>query len=1097
MHSSCRIGLAALLLAVAGCTPDGQKPAATAEQVRQTQAILDSAAFVPPPRSISDVTARLDSELRRRRPEPAGTGESVDEGVDEAEAPAAPVAPRLESPTQSTRRLQARPDRPAEELPAFRAAPAYAQRAASAFAEARMPEFLAARRAAAAAAREAKLADLPNYLDQLAAAEVSYGDPETAITLYTEASQLAAASRNQRGVPDKQGFAFGTAAQSVRLLASRGRIAEAEAGLVRMRQLLRQMPDSVQSDDWAARFAGVEADILSAHGKRTAAEGKLREAIRLMEAMEQRRKSAVVAPRNPVAYISWHINFRSQLAANPRDQGRYAEAEAVSRQAMSDTLEAYGPYSLNVILRGTNLAGILQEQGRFAEVEKLTGTLIEIGRRLELRANSNAMGSARSTNASAMFMQGRHADAVAAYESWQRDLSDFPRERAANFDRNRNYAASLAMVGRAGEALPILDRDIAWRQQRGSSNAFAMATPRAMRGMARAKTGDRTGALEDFRAAGVALERGPQGEAASAEGTAGAAQVLRRLAIAGMVEFYAGVPAGSVPGLDATAEAFRLADVVRGLSVQGAIEAMNTRAGVRDPALAELVRREQDIAQESVAFQGTLTNLVSLPQAQRNRNAEEAVRKRVDDLQAERTKTVEEIRQRFPAYDELRRPRPPTIANTRSRLAPNEALLSYFTTAEATYVWAVRRSGPVGFAKSAMGSAEIAAAVSALRRSLEPNAETLGDIPAFDTVLAHRLYQMLVAPVAAAIGNADTLVIAPHGILGELPLGLLVTKPTPVPADRPGETMFAAYAKVPWLVRDAAIVQVPSVAAFQTLRAIPAPAAGRRAFAGFGDPWFNPQQAAEGRAASLVAVAPPAGPAAGMQTRGIKLALRSAPLGQSVDSAEIGLLARLPDTADEIRAVAKALGAGSEDQFLGDVANERRVRTMNLADRRVVMFATHGLIPGDLNGLQQPALALTAPSVAGNDGGDGLLTMDDILSLRLDADWVVLSACNTASGNGAGAEAVSGLGRAFFYAGARALLVSNWPVETTSARELTSDLFARQAADPRLSRAAALQKTMLGLIDGPGAIDPATRRPVFAYSHPIFWAPFSLVGDGG
>jgi len=122
--------------------------------------------------------------------------------------------------------------------------------------------------------------------------------------------------------------------------------------------------------------------------------------------------------------------------------------------------------------------------------------------------------------------------------------------------------------------------------------------------------------------------------------------------------------------------------------------------------------------------------------------------------------------------------------------------------------------------------------------------------------------------------------------------------------------------------------------------------------------------------------------------------------------------------------------------------------------------------------------------------------MGEILSLKLDADWVVLSACNTASGNGAGAEAISGLGRAFFYAGTRALLASNWPVETTSAKALTTEIFKRQAKDPSLSRAQALQQSMLGLIDGPGFRD-GQGKVVFSYAHPIFWAPFSLVGDGG
>ena len=159
------------------------------------------------------------------------------------------------------------------------------------------------------------------------------------------------------------------------------------------------------------------------------------------------------------------------------------------------------------------------------------------------------------------------------------------------------------------------------------------------------------------------------------------------------------------------------------------------------------------------------------------------------------------------------------------------------------------------------------------------------------------------------------------------------------------------------------------------------------------------------------------------------------------------------------------------------------------------MFATHGLVPGELNGLTQPALALSAPDVSGSEG-DGLLTMEEILALRLDADWVVLSACNTGSGAGAGAEAASGLGRAFFYAGTRALLVTNWSVHSQSARELTSDLFRRQAEDPKLSRSEALRQAMIALIDGEGSKDDKGATQ-FSYAHPLFWAPFTIIGDGG
>ncbi|HWT54775.1 MAG TPA: CHAT domain-containing protein, partial [Rhodocyclaceae bacterium] len=275
------------------------------------------------------------------------------------------------------------------------------------------------------------------------------------------------------------------------------------------------------------------------------------------------------------------------------------------------------------------------------------------------------------------------------------------------------------------------------------------------------------------------------------------------------------------------------------------------------------------------------------------------------------------------------------------------------------------------------------------------------------------------------------------------------------------------------------------------LRRLPEPAQTRRAFIGFGDPLFNTDQA---RQADKVAQAE-TGPAA-MATRGSgRLKLRNVPQTANVSSAELGILPRLPDTSQEIREIAGVLQADpKQDIFLQKRATVHTVLNTDLTNRRVVMFATHGLVPGELDGLVQPALALTSPEVADPDS-DGLLTMDKILTLKLNADWVVLSACNTAAGEGSGAEAVSGLGRAFFYAGTRAILVSNWPVETVAARKLMTDLFRRQVNAGGVAKAEALRQAMLGLIDGPGSTDEKTGRVSFSYAHPLFWAPFVVVGD--
>ena len=121
--------------------------------------------------------------------------------------------------------------------------------------------------------------------------------------------------------------------------------------------------------------------------------------------------------------------------------------------------------------------------------------------------------------------------------------------------------------------------------------------------------------------------------------------------------------------------------------------------------------------------------------------------------------------------------------------------------------------------------------------------------------------------------------------------------------------------------------------------------------------------------------------------------------------------------------------------------------------------------------------------------------MNEILGLKLNADFAVLSACNTAAAAGQGAEAVSGLGRAFFYAGARALLVSNWPVHSGATTDLMTRMFKSLANDNGLSRTEALRRTKLQQIDkGTFQIN---GKAAYSYAHPIFWAPFTIIGDGG
>jgi CHAT domain-containing protein len=156
-----------------------------------------------------------------------------------------------------------------------------------------------------------------------------------------------------------------------------------------------------------------------------------------------------------------------------------------------------------------------------------------------------------------------------------------------------------------------------------------------------------------------------------------------------------------------------------------------------------------------------------------------------------------------------------------------------------------------------------------------------------------------------------------------------------------------------------------------------------------------------------------------------------------------------------------------------------------LASYRVIHFATHGLVAGDLLGASEPGLLLTPPQTA-SDIDDGYLSASEVAALKLDADWVILSACNTAAGNTSDAEARSGLARAFFYAGARSLLVSHWSVNSDATVKLITKAVAELKSDPKIGRAEALRRAMLAMIDN-GKEGEA---------HPAMWAPFVLVGEG-
>lgn len=434
------------------------------------------------------------------------------------------------------------------------------------------------------------------------------------------------------------------------------------------------------------------------------------------------------------------------------------------------------------------------------------------------------------------------------------------------------------------------------------------------------------------------------------------------------------------------------------------------------------------------------------------------------------------IAKAFPEFISLSEPKPLTIAATRALLGPDEALVAMLSGSSHTFVWVVTREH-AEWAEVEAGTAALEADVAALRRGLDPSAEATAEtatqgsgpttiVGGFDLARAHALYQKILGRFGPLLADKRHLLLVPTGPLTSLPFQVLVSEPP-----RPRLTGPDALRAAAWLIRRHALSVLPSVQSLASLRRFASAGAAVQPFLGIGDPIL-------------------VGPGASDQSRGAK---RRAPAVASLyrnsglaDTRAVRELVPLPETADELLAIGKVLGAPRDAILLREKATETRVKATQLRDYRVIQFATHGLIAGDLSGLTEPALVLTPPD-APSEADDGLLTASEIASLKLDADWVVLSACNTAAGDSVGADALSGLARAFFFAGARALLVSHWPVNSAAAVQLTTGAFGALASTPSIGRAEALRRSMLALIDK-GQPDEA---------HPGIWAPFVVVGEGG
>jgi CHAT domain-containing protein len=802
-------------------------------------------------------------------------------------------------------------------------------------------------------------------------------------------------------------------------------------------QRARQAAGSARTDleyDAAIRqrnnVMGTAAWIFFAQGRNEEAEGIARFGLRL--AAEERTGGGTVA--------FWHERLAQALLG----ERRFEEAAASAGEALA-VLRASGAgeSSVRTVLTQTILLQALFGLERWAEADRLAG-----GMRVATTGDRTARG-----------------------------MVDNPVLQAFLHLKNN----------RLGQARERIDGVVTYRQRAyGERNALTVEA-RAVRALVLQAQGAERLALDDYRAvfANVFAPEKTFGDAQPA----GLRGFFLPQALRGFLALVAERFAKDGSGTDAELVdlSFRVADRLQLSTVQRALIDSAARVVAATPELAELVRREQEQRIRAREATGTLNRALAedhrLTQEARQRQAAgkaakedekklareaaeererakqrqaqlKQLRDRLEAIDRERGGLQAEIGRRFPEYQSLVNPKPPGFAELATLLGKDEAFVGLYPLDRGTFVWGIAAGGKPSFHVAPLSAAEIRDLVARLRAVLD-----LAEVPetaagAFDAATSYRLYRELVAPVRPALGAARVVTFATAGDLAQIPFAVLTTRPTEGAFDPAGAA---------WLVREAALNQIATAAAFRALRESSRRAKPAAAFFGFGDPLFG------GTATPPAAAGRPGKPGRGL----LKV--------EQVQ--DYGTMAALPETRDEILAIAKALGADpARDARFGAQATRAAALTAPLSDRRVIAFATHGLKPGDLPGLSRPALAMAA----GAPGESPLLTLDDVLTLKLSADWVVLSACNTASADGRAQEAFSGLARAFFFSGARAVLATHWAVESLSAQQLVARTFAHQAANRGASRAESLRRAQLELVDG---------RAGAAYAHPFFWAPYALYGD--
>ncbi len=844
-----------------------------------------------------------------------------------------------------------------------------------------------------------------------------------------------------------------------------GRYADAEE-LYKRTLAIREKALGASHPDVAATL-GALAIVYAAQGRYADAEELYKRALAIEE-------KALGADHPEVAATL------GNLALVYEDQGKYADAEGLHKRALAIEEKALGADHPEVAKTLNNLAGVYQSQGKHADAEALYKRALAIKEKA-LGADHPAVAASLDNLANVYAAQGNYADAEVLHK---RALAIYEKTLGAEHPEVASTLNNLAELysdqHKYTEAEALYQRALAIKEKALGADHPEVAGTLNNLAILFASSGNSESALAYSRKATAAVIAHAATETSGAqykEGGGGLVEQRADFFVRHVASLAVAAQKRLEPETELGREALIMAQWAKQSAAAAAVQQMGLRFAAGTDALAVLVRERQDLSILWRDRDKALLAALAKPQGQQNPAAMVALRKELAATESRLVANTGRLEREFPEYAALASPKPLQAKDVQQLLGADEALVFFLTGNKESYVFALTRDG-FEWHTIAIGADNLSEKVAALRNGLdlEKLQEFAGKPVLFDLNLAHELYVALIGPVETLVKNKRHLLVVPSGPLTSLPFHLLVTEKPAQPVTQVKD--IARYRDAAWLIKRQAVSVVPSVASLRALRLFGRKAEGTKAMIGFGDPIFDPAE----RARTLAE-------RGATKSRAIAMTRAYSEFwqGSSLDRKKLAqALPTLLDTADELEAVAAKLGAPSSDIHLQKDASEATVKRAALANYRVVYFATHGLLAGDVKGLGEPALALTIPREP-SELDDGLLTASEVAQLKLNADWVVLSACNTAAGDRPGAEALSGLARAFFYAGARALLVSHWPVASDAATTLITTTFAILQSDPKLGRAEALRRAMLAYMND--ATDPLN-------AYPALWAPFVVVGEG-